>query len=191
MARSRPHRQNTTIHQGITYKALAISITGGANTQSSAGGALANTVTSTTDSGNTATPPPTHAQHRHPRPQPVQHLPLQTKDSRRNYPNTRHNRHHQDHKPTKHQPRVARPEPPTTQTQAAPSTNTNNTTSTPTDHHETRKPPSITFDTLTVGNTSVTNTHGTIHTTANRTNDVPRCRHLQHPYHHHHDPGTE
>ena len=38
------------------------------------------------------------------------------KDSRREYPNTRDNRLHQDHKPAKHQPPVARPEPPTTQT---------------------------------------------------------------------------
>ena len=61
MARSHPHRQNATIQQGITYNVLAFGITGGANTQSSAGGALTNTVPSTTDSGNTATPPPTHS----------------------------------------------------------------------------------------------------------------------------------
>ena len=65
------------------------------------------------------------------------------------------------------------------------------TTPTPSDHHEIRQPPSITYDTLTVGNTSAANTHGTIHTTTNPTYDGPRCRHLQHPYHHHHDPGTE
>ena len=46
-------------------------------------------------------------------------------------------------------------------------------------------------DTLTVGNTNAANTHGNIHTTTNPTNNVPRYRHLQHPYHHHHDPGTE
>ena len=39
--------------------------------------------------------------------------------------------------------------------------------------------------------TSAANTHATIHTTTNRTHDGPRCRHLQHSYHHHHDPGTE
>ena len=188
MARSHPHRQNTTIHHGITYNALALRITGDTDTHSSAGDALSNTNTSTTDSGNTATPPPTHSidtlDHNqcniyHYRP----------KDSRRKYPNTRDNRHHQDHKPTNHEPRVARPEQPTTQTRAAPSTNTNDT-------HAIRPPrdtptPSITYDTLTVGNTSVANTQGTTHTTTNPTNNVPRCRHLQHPYHHHHDPGTE
>ena len=69
---------------------------------------------------------------------------------------------------------------------------TSNLKPTPTDPHETRKPPSIAYDTLTVGNTSIANTHGTTYTTtANPTNDVPRCRHLQHPYHHHQDPGTE
>ena len=190
MARSHPHRQNTTIHQGITYNPLAISITGGANTQSSAGGALTNTVTSTTDSGNTATTPPTHSIDTldHNRCNTYHYRP---KDSRRNYPNSRDNRHHRDYKPTNHQPRVACPEPPTTQVQAAPSTNTDNTTPTPSDRHETRKPPSITYDTLTVGDSSVANTHGTIHTTANPSNDVSRCRHLQHPYLHHHDPGTE
>ena len=184
-----PPRQNTTIHQGITYNAFAIGITGGANTQSSAGGALTNTVTSTTDSGNTATPPPTHSINTldHNRCNTYHYRP---QDSRRNYPNTRDNRHHRDHKSTNHQPRVARPEPPTTQAQAAPGTNTNNATPTPSDHHETRKQPSITYDILTVGNTSVANIHGTIHTTANPTNNVPRCRHLQHPYHHHHDPST-
>ena len=46
-------------------------------------------------------------------------------------------------------------------------------------------------DTLTVGNTNATSTLGNIHTTANPTNDKLRYRHLQHPYHHHHDPGTE
>ena len=46
-------------------------------------------------------------------------------------------------------------------------------------------------DTLTVGNTNAANTHSNINTTTNPTNNVPRCRHLQHPYHHHHDPGTE
>ena len=125
MARSHPHRQNTTIHQGITYNALAFGITGRANTQSSTGGALTNTVTSTTDSGNTATPRPNDSidtlDHNrcntyHCRPQ----------DNRRKYPNTRDKRHHQDHKPINQKPRVARPEPPTTQTQAVPSTNTNN-----------------------------------------------------------------
>ena len=190
VARSHPERQNTTIHQGITYNALAISITSGANAQSSAGGALANTVTSTTHSGNTATPPPTHSI------DTLDHNRCHTyhyrfKDSQRNYPNTRDNRQRQNHKPTNHQPRVASPEPPTTQAQAAPSTNTNNTTSAPTDHHETSKPPSITYDTLTIGNTSAFNTDGTIHTTANPTNDVPESRHLQHSYHRHHDPGTE
>ena len=190
LARSHPHRQNTTTHQGITYNALAISITGGANAQSSAGGALTNTVTSSKDSCNTAALPATHSIDTldHNRCHTYHYRP---KDSQRNYHNTRDNRHRQDHKPTNHQPRVARPEPPTIQAQAAPSTDTNIATPTPTDHHETRKPPSITYDTLTVSNTSFANTHGTIHTTANPTSDMPRSRHLQHPYHHHHDPGTE
>ena len=53
MARSRPHRQNTTIHQGITYNALQ------RQHPQLPGGALTNTITSSPDSGNTATPPPT------------------------------------------------------------------------------------------------------------------------------------
>ena len=61
----------------------------------------------------------------------------------------------------------------------------------PTDHHETRQPPCITYSTLTIGNTNAANTRDTIQTTTNPTNDGPRCRHLQHPYHHHHDPGTK
>ena len=136
VARSHPHRQNTTIHQGITYNGLAISITSGANTQSSAAGALTYTVTSTTSSGNTATPPPTQSMDTldHNRCNTYHYRP---KDSQRNYPNTRDNRHHRDHKPTNHGPRVAHPELPTTQAQAAPSANTNNTTPMPSDHHET------------------------------------------------------
>ena len=105
MARSHPHRQNTTIHQHITYNALAIGITGGANARSSAGGALTNNVTSTTDTGNTATPPATHSI------DTLDHSQCNTysyrpKDSQRNYPNTRDNRHHQDRKPTDLQPTI-------------------------------------------------------------------------------------
>ena len=40
---------------------------------------------------------------------------------------------------------------------------------------ETRQPPNNTYDTLTVGKTTVANTHGTIHATTKPTNDVPRC----------------
>ena len=118
MARSRLHRQNATRSSPTTpYNA---------NTHSSPGGALTNTNTSTTDSGSTATPPRTRSINT------LDHNQRNTchyrfKDSRRGYLNTRDNRHHPDHKPAKHQPRVACPEPPTTQTQAAPSTNTNNT----------------------------------------------------------------
>ena len=165
-------RQNSTIHQGITYNALAIGITGGANTLSSAGGALTNNVTSTTNSGNTATPPPTHSidTRDHNR---CNTYNYRFKDSQRNYPKTReatgttsttsqlttsHEWLARNRPPTKRRPRPA----PT------------QTTPTPSDHHETRQPPSITCDTLTVGNTSDTNTHGTIHTTADPTNDMPR-----------------
>ena len=63
-----------------------------------------------------------------------------------------------------------------------PSTNTNNT-------HAIRPPRDT--PTTTVGNTNAANTHGNIHTTTNPTNNVPMYRHLQHPYHHQHDPGTE
>ena len=45
-------------------------------------------------------------------------------------------------------------------------------------------------DTPTVDDTNAANTHGYIHTTTNPNNNEPRYRHLQHPYHHHHDPGT-
>ena len=175
------HRQNITIHQGITYNALAIGISGGANTLSSAGGTLTNKVTSTTDTGNTTTPPPTHGI------DTLDHNQCNTynyrpEDSRRNYPNTRDNRHHQDRKPTDNQPttrarRAPRQgwparnrRPPKRRPRPAPTP----TTPTPSDHHETHQPPSITCDTLTVGNTSDASTHGTIHTTTNPTNDVPR-----------------
>ena len=177
MARSRSHRQNTPRASPTTpYNA---------NTHSSPGGPLTNTITSKTDSGSTATPPLTQSIDTldHNRCNTCHYRP---KDSRRKSSNTRDNRHHQDHKPAKQQPGVARPEPPTTQTQAAPGTNTNNqrhqTTTRHANHHH---------DTLTVGNTNAADPHGNIHTTTNPTNNVPRYRHLGHPYHHHHDPGTE
>ena len=160
-----PPRQNTTIHQSITYSALALEIT-----HSSAGGALANTVTSTADSGNTAPPPTTHSTNL-PNTGNNRHHPTSTT----NRPTTSHGWHARNRRPPKGRPRPA----------ATP------TTPTPTDHHETRQPPSITYGTLTIGNTNAANTHGTINTTTNPTNDGPRCRQLQHPYHHHHDPGTK
>ena len=139
---------------------------------STAGGALANTVTNIADSGNTAPPPTTHST---------------------NLPNTRNNRYHPTrttNRPTTSQewharnrrPPKRRPRPAATPT-----------TPTPTDHHDARQPPSNTYGTLAIGNTKATNTHGTIHTTTNPTNDGPRCRHLQRPdpYHHHHEPGTK
>ena len=155
-------------------------ITRYANTPSSADGALTNNVTSTTNSGNTATPPPHHSIDTldHNRYNTYNYRP---KDSRRKYPNTRDNRHHQDRKPTDHQPttserRAPRQDwharnrrPPKRRPRPAPTP----TTPTPSDHHETRQTPSITCDTLTVGNTSDANIHSTIHTTTNPTNDVP------------------
>ena len=178
MAASRLHHQNTTRASPTTpYNA---------NTHSSPGSTLTDTNTTSTDSGSTATPPPTRSIDTldHNRSNTCHYRP---KDSRRRNPNTRDNGHHQDHKPAKRGPRVARPEPPTTRTQAAPSTKhqqhpRHQTTTRHANHHR---------GTLTVGNTNTANTHGNINTTTNPTNNEPRYRHLQHPYNHHHDPGTE
>ena len=177
MARSPLRRQNTARATRTTpYNA---------NTHSSPGGAPTNTNTGTTDSGSTATPPPTPSIDtlNHNRSNTCHYRP---KDSRREYPNTRDNRHHQDHKPAKHQPRVARPEPPNTNTQATQHQHQKHLR-----HQTTTRHASHHRDTLTVGNTNAANTNGNIRTTANPTNDEPRYRHPQHPYHHHHDPSTE
>ena len=119
--------------------------------------------------GDTAPPPTTHST---------------------NLPNTGNNRHHPtwttNRPTTSHEWHARKRRPPKRRPRPAPTP----TTPTPTDHHETHQPPSITYGTLTIANTNAANTYGTIHTTNNTTNDWPRCRHLQHPYHHHHDPGT-
>ena len=175
MARSHPHRQNTIVHQGITYNALA---------------STSPTALPAAPSPTLSPAPPTAATQRHHQLPTAPTYHCRPKDSRKKKPNTRDNRHHptttktrpttshewhaRNRRPLKRRPRPA-PTP---------------TTSTQSDHHETGQPSDITYDTLTVGRTSAANTHGTIHTTTNPTNDRPRCRHLQHPYRHLYDPGT-
>ena len=134
VARSPLRRQNTT--------RAALTTPYNANTHSSPGGTPTNANTGTTDSGNTATPPPNRSK-----------VTLN-----RNRSNTCHygptdSRHHQDHRPAKHQPRMARPEPPNTSTQAT--------------RHQHQKHPR--------------HRKTARHTTANPTNDEPRYRHPQHP----------